>query len=202
VGLSLDESLHLKDFGQGQTLMGGNGADKKPDILGVHVGLVEGHLYENQGAGTGQLGGLQTGIKHDIKVGAGSAGIGFGLDGKGQAYAGAYAGVTGFDAEGSAAVALGVAGLGVGVGGAVKALDGEAFFGYKDGEVGAKIGGDLVSAEGTVGLNVGDHNVGVTGKVGVGFELGLKVGEKTEIDLGPFEVGLEFGDKLGFASPE
>ena len=200
-GLSLNESLHLKDCGKEKILYGEKDPNEAQGIADAKLGIWDGTASHKDGAKTSTLGGFPTSMKGEVKAGSGSVGIGLGVDSKGPV-AGLFADGIAFSAEGSAAIGLGVAGLGVGVGGALKVLDVEAFAGYKDGQFGAKLGGDIVSAEGTVGVNVGGHNVGVSGKVGLGFELGFKLGPKIEVDLGPFEVGLEFGDQLGFASPK
>ncbi|MCP4421407.1 MAG: WXG100 family type VII secretion target [Chloroflexi bacterium] len=74
-----------------------------------------------------------------------------------------------------------------------KALAADGFFGYKDGSVGASIGGTLVSAEGEAGMNVAGVNVGVKGEIGLKAELGFKIGRKTEIKLPFITLGFSFG---------
>ena len=87
---------------------------------------------------------------------------------------------------------LGVTG---GVGG--KALAAEAQLGLIDNQFGAKIGGTLVSAEGSVGLNVAGANVAVKGEIGLKAEAGFSIGAKgVEVKL-PF---ISFGSALAAPS--
>jgi WXG100 family type VII secretion target len=74
-----------------------------------------------------------------------------------------------------------------------KALSAKAFVGYKDGSVGAEIGGTLVSVRGETGMNIAGANVGVTGEIGLMWKLGISFGQKTEVKLGPFAFGFVFG---------
>ena len=73
----------------------------------------------------------------------------------------------------------------------------EAFAGVHDNEAGFKVGGDLVSAEASGGVNLGGANVSATAQVGVGFELGLTVGPTIQADLGPFEVSFSISPATG-----
>lgn len=83
------------------------------------------------------------------------------------------------------------AGLTGGLKGRVLAVDG--FAGYKDGSIGATIGGSLVSVEGEAGVNVAGANVGVKGEVGLKAELGFKLGKETEVKLPFVTIGFSFG---------
>jgi hypothetical protein len=84
--------------------------------------------------------------------------------------------------------------LGLTGAGEVRALSAQAFAGYKDGTLGASIGGSLVSAKGEIGANVAGYNVGVSGEVGLKAELGFKVGKKgVEIKLPLITLGFSFG---------
>ena len=81
--------------------------------------------------------------------------------------------------------------------GGFKGLSAEGFAGLKfdrkDQAVGAKIGLNLASVEGSVGGNVAGVNVSVVGEVGLKAELGLTIGRKTEIKLPFVSFGLKFG---------
>lgn len=80
----------------------------------------------------------------------------------------------------------------------VKGLSAEGFGGLRfDGkgqQIGASIGGTLVSVEGSLGGNVAGTNLSLTGEAGIKAELGLVIGKKTEIKLPFFSFGLRFGD--------
>jgi hypothetical protein len=45
-------------------------------------------------------------------------------------------------------------------------------------------------------MNIAGANVGVTAGLSVGFEVGIKVGPTTEVDLGPFKIGLHIGKAI------
>jgi uncharacterized protein YukE len=158
------------------------------------VGLWEGELWEApENTGNTRWGGLRFGGETHAEAGAAEAGLKAELDD--GVTIGPYVGVTAFAAGASGVIGSKDAGVAGGVG--VKALEGEAFIGVKDGTVGAKIGGKIISAEGTVGGNVGGTYVGVVGGIGLEFELGIAIGKKTRIDLGPFTLGLDIGEALG-----
>ncbi|HEY1388200.1 MAG TPA: hypothetical protein VGF38_06610 [Ktedonobacterales bacterium] len=76
-----------------------------------------------------------------------------------------------------------------------KALAGEGFAGFEDGNLGAHVGVDLVSVERQVGVNVAGVNVGLDGEIGLKAELGFQIGKKTEVKL-PF---ISFGFAIGGA---
>lgn len=75
----------------------------------------------------------------------------------------------------------------------VKALSADAFAGFQDGTLGAKVGVDLISAEGGVGVNVAGVKVGVDATIGIKAELGIEVGKRVEVKL-PF---VSFGFSIG-----
>ncbi len=121
----------------------------------------------------------------------GGAGVKFGMDKEGP-IAALYAEAYGFSAKGETLFA-GDKDLGVTGAGQVKVLAGEAVAGFKDGSLGATIGGTLASVKGEVGANVAGYNVGVSGEVGLKAELGFKIGKKTEIKLPFVTLGISFG---------
>jgi len=151
-----------------------------------------------KGKGHTRLGGVRLGGKAEAKAFKGELGGGIDLEGESK-MAGLYAAGTVFTAGASGVV--GSTDLGLGVGGDVTVGKAELFAGFKDGRVGAKVGGILASVEGTVGANVAGWNVGLTGEVGVKFELGLDIEiskyKKTRVYLGPFTIGLNIGEALG-----
>lgn len=157
------------------------------------VSVWEDELWEAENPGHTTWGGLRFGGESHASLGAAQAGI------KGEwddgMTIGPYASVTAVAIGASGVIGSKDAGLAGGVG--AKALEAEAFIGVRDASVGAKIGGKLVSAEATVGGNVAGTYVGVVGGIGVEFELGLQIGKKTRIDLGPFTLGLDIGEALG-----
>jgi len=144
------------------------------------------------------LGGVRLGGKAEARAFEGEWGGGIDLEGKSK-MAGLYAAGTAFTVGASGVV--GSTDLGVGIGGDVTVGEAELFAGFKDGRVGAKVGGTLASVEGTAGANVAGWNVGLTGEAGVKFELGLdievSVHKKVRVDLGPVSIGLSIGEALG-----
>ncbi len=158
----------------------------------VDVKLVDGALYDAQDAtGDVKVGGRDIGdYRADVQAGKYEVGarLGFGEDGF---TAGAYGEVSSIEA--TAVGVVGGSALGLAAAGTVAGPKAEGFIGIKDNTLGVSIGGSLASAEAEVGLNVAGANVGVTGGVSLGFELGFKIGKDTEVKLGPFKVGLSFG---------
>lgn len=156
--------------------------------------LWDDQVWEGGGAGHTRLGGVRLGGRTEAEALKGEAGIGFGRDRKGW-IAGCFAAGTLFTAGASGVI--GSTDFGLAAGGDVTAGKAEAFLGYRDGQAGVKLGGTIVSAEGTVGMNVAGWNVGVTGGIGLKFELGFSIGKRTKIYLGPFTIGLNIGKALG-----
>lgn len=78
-----------------------------------------------------------------------------------------------------------------------KGLSAEGFAGFKfdkkDQGLGAKVGVNVVSVEGSVGGNVAGVNVSATAEVGLKAEWGFKIGKKTEIALPFVTFGFKFG---------
>jgi hypothetical protein len=70
----------------------------------------------------------------------------------------------------------------------------EGFAGFRDGSFGAEVGASAVSYEGTMGVNIGEMNVGLEAGVSVGWSWGFSVGKVTEIKLGPFTLGFTVGE--------
>lgn len=73
----------------------------------------------------------------------------------------------------------------------------EGFAGLSEGTLGAKAGAKLVSIEASGGRNINGHYVGVVGGIGIEWELGVAIGKKTRLDLGPFTFGLDIGEAIG-----
>jgi WXG100 family type VII secretion target len=130
--------------------------------------------------------------KNGFSAGGGEGGIGFGLNDKGG-YVGAY--LEGYVVQGKLeGTYLGDKQFGGTAGVSGKLLSGEGFIGYKDGQLGAKIGGSLASAQGDLGVNVAGYNVGVTGEIGLKAEAGFEFGKKgVKISLPLFSIGISFG---------
>jgi uncharacterized protein YukE len=160
----------------------------------LRIAAFEGSVWEKESTGSTKLGGVRLGGKAKAEALKGEVGLGVDLEG-GSSMVGAYAGGT-LITTGASGV-IGNTDLGLGGGVDLTAGEAEAFVGFKDGRVGAKIGGSLVSAEGTVGMNVAGWNVGLAGEVGVKFELGIEAGKKTRVHLGPVSIGLNIGEALG-----
>ena len=160
---------------------------KQPELK---VAVWEDSVWGDEATGQGKWGKLRTGYKAEVDTVKGEAGLGA----KDGIYGG-YAEVTAIEAETSGVIGDTNLGLAGGIG--AVAGRAEAFAGYKDGTVGAKVGGSIVSAEATVGANVAGWNVGAVGGIGLEFELGISLGKKTRIDLGPFTIGLNIGEALG-----
>lgn len=88
--------------------------------------------------------------------------------------------------------------LGITGGVGFKGLSADAFGGVqfdgKDKKIGAEIGVNLISVEGSVGANVAGVNVSATGEVGLKAELGFEVGRKgVQVKLPFISFGLKFG---------
>jgi WXG100 family type VII secretion target len=130
--------------------------------------------------------------KNGFSAGGGEGGIGFGLNDKGG-YVGAY--LEGYVVQGKLeGTVIGDKQFGGTAGISGKLLSGEGFIGYKDGQLGAKIGGSLASAQGDIGMNVAGYNVGVTGEIGLKAEAGFEFGKKgVKISLPLFSIGISFG---------
>jgi hypothetical protein len=83
--------------------------------------------------------------------------------------------------------------LGLTYGGDAKVLSASGFAGMKDDSAGAEIGVNLAEVDGHLGTDIAGVNVGVNAGVGLKLELGVEVGKHTQIKLGPFTLGLDFG---------
>jgi hypothetical protein len=144
------------------------------------------------------LGGVRLGGKAEAKAFERELGGGIDLEGRSKML-GLYAAGTAFTAGASGVV--GSTDLGLGIGGDVTVGEAELFAGFKDGRVGAKLGGTLASVEGTIGANVAGWNVGLKGEAGVKFELGLDIDvsahKRVSVYLGPVAFGLSIGEALG-----
>jgi uncharacterized protein YukE len=165
------------------------------DFTGLHAGgYGEVTALDAKVEGDTTLGGVRLGGEAEADILSAQAGIGVGMDSQGG-YAGAYESATLLSASMSGVIGskdLGLAGQVQ-----AEALSEEGFIGYRHGQVGAEIGATLVSVKGTAGVNVAGANVGITGEIGVEFNIGFKFGKETEIALGPFKIGFSFGGALG-----
>jgi|GEM_PF-4212269 len=119
---------------------------------------------------------------------------GAGADWKGKKgpYIGLYGEATGLTLENRGTV-VGDRNLGVTGGLTGEALKAEGFFGVHDKSIGASAGVKLISGEARAGLNLAGYNVALVGEAGLKLELGVQVGKKNRLKLGPVTVGLDFG---------
>lgn len=161
----------------------------------VRLDLVEGTAWKWEREQSATLGGVRIGESIGTQFLELDGGVGLNYD-HGEGTVGAFVGVTA--ASTGFSYVLGDTERGIGAGLDVTVGEAEAFVGLKkDGPIGAKIGGTLVSTEGTIGLNVAGWNVGLVGGIGAKFELGLELGSKNRVFLGPFTIGLNIGEALG-----
>lgn len=161
--------------------------------VSINQKLVEGEYYDFDNVKSDILfGGEDYGdYTYDAKVGTAEAGIGIEVNEDGDLSAGGYFRASA--GEVSADAVIGDEDFGGSVGGKVEGPSVEGFIGLKDGSVGGEIGGTLISAEGSAGVNIAGANVGVSGGVMLGANVGFKIGKKTEIKLGIFKIGLILG---------
>jgi hypothetical protein len=126
----------------------------------------------------------------DAQFGTSAIGVGYMMKGD-NLYAGVWTSATAASVsdEGS----YGSKNLAVTYGGDASALSATGFAGVEDDSVGIDAGVSLVSVDGSVGTNVGGVHVGVTAGIGLSLNFGVEVGKKTEVKLGPFSIGLDFG---------
>ncbi|HEY7416693.1 MAG TPA: hypothetical protein VH593_16010 [Ktedonobacteraceae bacterium] len=215
----VNDTLHLEadiDSGRGNNLAGsgpggsGSGLDGgEEDKKGVQyggvapTGKVDSESDDGERVttiGIGEQGSLVTvplseykngDFQNDADAQFGTAAIGAGYMMKGgNVYAGIWGSATAASVsdEGS----YGSKNLAVTYGGDASALSATGFAGVDDDSVGVDAGVSLVQVDGSVGTNVGGVHVGVTGGIGLSLNLGIEVGKKTEIKLGPFSLGLDF----------
>lgn len=89
---------------------------------------------------------------------------------------------------------IGNSDLGITKNDSIEALSLEGFIGVHDGNIGAKIGGKLVSVTREVGVNIAGANVGLKGEVGIKAEFGFSFGKQgVEVKLPFASIGLSFG---------
>lgn len=124
-----------------------------------------------------------------LDVGRAEGGLGIKVDGD-DTYIGAFGEVSALSV-GAGGTVIGDEDFGGTLGAQVDVLKAEAIAGYHDGSIGASAGVDLVSVEGSAGVNIGGANVGVTGGIGLKFELGASIGKHTKLDLGPVSIGFD-----------
>ena len=215
----VNDTLHLEadiDTGKGNgssvngtggsaTGSDGGGDNKGPQFGGVSpTGKVDSAVDDGERVttiGWGEQGSLVTLPLADYKNGDfqnkvdaqfGTTAIGAGYMMKGDnIYAGIWGSATAASVsdEGS----YGSKNLAVTYGGDVSALSASGFAGVNDDSVGVDAGVSLVSVDGSVGTNIGGVHVGVTAGIGLSLNFGIEVGKKTEVKLGPFSIGLDFG---------
>lgn len=121
------------------------------------------------------------GVDAGIKGGMGKDG--FTIGPHGEVYA----------AKGQATAVLGDSDFGLTRTWGFKALSADGFAGVKDNTLGASVGANLISLEGSQGINIAGYNASITGEVGVKDEWGIKLGEHSEVDMGPFSLGFSVG---------
>ena len=160
----------------------------------LRIAAWEDSEWKEESTGHTYLGGVRLGGKTEVETLRREAGIGANFS-KGKYLVGVYGGITAFSAGASGVI--GDTELGLAAGAEVKAGQADALVGLKDGTLGAKAGVTLASVEGTVGMNISGWNVGLTGEAGLKFEIGLELGKKTRVYLGPFAVGLNISEALG-----
>jgi len=151
---------------------------------------------DREWTGATHLGGFRFGGKREVNLVRGEAGFGLGFE-RGRTVIGPYGKVVAFEDEASGV--LGDRKFGLGAGRTLQAGELEAFAGVdlEKGRVGAVVGGTLVSAEGVIGFNVRGAHIGATGEIGLQFKLGLELGKKGKVYVGPFAIGLSIGEALG-----
>lgn len=175
-------------------LTGDQGSSKMAPGAGIKVNLYKNQYYDAKDVlGDIQVAGVDLGNwKADGQFGKVQSGAGFGYDQESGKYsAGGFVEGSTYQLTGEGVVGNKYAGVTADA--QIDGPKGEAFIGYKDGSMGASIGGSIVSGETGIGMNVANYNVGVRGGLSFGLELGVKVGADTEIKLGPFKLGLSFG---------
>ncbi len=169
----------------------GENKGHNPRDLGFKYAILTGDLGSKSAEGSGNLGPLKTTGMVKASLVDYEAGIGVVHSKKDGLSVGAYGEV--YAAKVKAEGVVGDQQLGVTGDVGAKGPGGELFVGYRNGEIGAKIGGSLVSADGDVGVNVAGANVGLHGEIGLKAELGFKIGKKTEVELPFITLGISFG---------
>ena len=189
------------DSGSGGGAGGGNGSSaggsggKLGDVkvrVKVEQGSSKREIGVDLAAGAVAKGEALDGVAKGELLG-GSAGFKFGQDKDGKFMAGAAAEV--YAARGKLeGTMVGDKDLGWTGGVEAKALSAKGFAGIKDGSIGAEVGVNLISAKAETGANIAGYNVGVSGEIGLKLELGLSIGKRTNVKLGPISFGFSFGD--------
>lgn len=156
--------------------------------------LVDGAFLEGEDSSSWDLGGRDIGgVVGEYGISQGEAGFEFGV-GEDGFTAGAYGE---YDlATASGAAVLGSSMLGITVSGSASAISADGFVGYKEGTVGASIGASAASGDVGLGVNIAGINIGLEAGLSAGLELGIKLGADTEVKVGPFKVGLNFGKAI------
>lgn len=158
------------------------------------IGVFDGAYAEGEGTGNWEVGGVDIGgTVGEYGVSQWEAGAKFGV-GEDGFTAGAYAE---YDlAEVSGAMVLGSSLLGITLKGEASAGSADAFVGLKDNTIGASIGASAAAGDIGLGLNIAGVNIGVEAGLSAGIEFGIEIGAETEVKVGPFKVGLNFGKAI------
>jgi hypothetical protein len=167
--------------------------NRKQEVL-IKLPILEGRLAGRTETGQTNLGPLRQGWKTEEELGAYEAGIGIGFT-KGKSFAGLYGEVAAVETKQS--VAVGSTAFGLGLGLTEKGGSAEGMAGYRNGRFGLSGEASAGSVEATVGLNAAGYNVGLTGEAGIKAGLGVEIGKRTRVKLGPFTVGINIGEALG-----
>ncbi len=163
-----------------------------PNDLGIRYAVVTGAIATTATVvGVTAIGAAMATGSAKAEAGAYEAGVGI-SQGKDGPSIGAYGEF--YTGQAKAEGVIGDRNLGVTGDATVRGPGVEGFIGLRDGEVGAKIGGSLVSVEGEVGANIAGVNVGLKGEVGLKAELGFELGKKDIKVCLPFvSFGISFG---------
>jgi len=191
-GLDGDGTSSSTGGGQGGT----SAAPPMDWLKGFHVDLDKtGHVSTGKKLDTEIKAGIQGEAYkgNGYKLGTWDVGVKAGM-GKDGISAGIYGEVNTFEAEKHHV--WGSSMFGFTTTGNVTAGSLDGFAGMKDSTLGASIGGSLLAVGGGIGLNIAGVNVGANVGIAEGLDFGIKIGKKTTIDFGPFEIGLSFGSAL------
>jgi hypothetical protein len=156
---------------------------------------VSGDLWNKGESSDTKVAGVNIHDSNGIRLGtfSASAGLDASLDPNAEhwAQAGVSASFTGLELYHEDVI--GSENLGLTDGASVKVLSADAFAGFQDGTLGAKVGVDLGSVEGSVGVDVAGVNVGVDASIGLKAEFGFEIGKKVEVHLPFVSFGFSFG---------
>ena len=176
-------STDVKVTGEGRVLGGEAGYGFNQDVQGAYA---EG--YALSGKGGVQLGEGEGWYRQSVQVDVlgGSAWVGH----RGSNY-GIGAEANTIKVTGS--TVLGTQNAALTSGGELAGPAANAYAGIKDGSIGAEAGASYAGVKAEGGFNVFGWNVGLVGEADLGVGIGVSVGKKTSVKLGPFAVGITFG---------